>query len=146
MAKTKTHETEVKVTDFLDLIDDERRRKDGYRLLEIMQDQTGLEPKMWGPSIIGFGIYNYRYESGHSGDAPLVGFSPRKDAISLYTVLSPKRKDDFLGRLGKYRMADTKSGSGCIYVKKLDDVNLDVVREMIDESVRVCKAMDVSAK
>ena len=146
MAKTKTHETEVKVTDFLNLIDDERRRKDGYRLLEIMQDQTGLEPKMWGPSIIGFGIYNYRYESGHSGDAPLVGFSPRKDAISLYTVLSPKRKDGFLSRLGKYRMSDTKSGSGCIYVKKLDDVNLDVVREMIDESVRVCKAMDVSAK
>ena len=141
MAKTKTHETEVKVTDFLNLIDDEKRRGDGYRLLEIMQDQTGLEPKMWGPSIIGFGLYNYKYESGHSGDAPLVAFSPRKGAIVLYAGMEPDKRENLLEKLGKY-----KSGKGCIYIKKLTDVNLDVVREIIDESVKHSRLLDVSAK
>src|SRR5688572_1778519 len=116
MAKTKTHETTVKVSDFLDLIADEKKRKDGYELLRIMQDQTGLEAKMWGPSIIGFGIYNYKYESGHSGDAPLVAFSPRKEAIVLYTGLDPDKREEILQRLGKH-----KTSKGCIYVKKLTD-------------------------
>ncbi len=140
MAKTKTHETTVKVSDFLDLIADERRRKEGYEMLEIMQNQTGLEAKMWGPSIIGFGIYNYKYPSGHSGDAPLVAFSPRKDAMVLYAGLDPDTKEDTLQRLGKH-----KSSAGCIYIKKLTDVNLDVVREMIDQSVKNSRAKDVSA-
>lgn len=141
MAKTKTHETTVKVSDFLDLIADEKKRKDGYELLEIMQSQTGMEPKMWGPSIIGFGIYYYKYESGHSGDAPLVAFSPRKEALVLYTGMAPDKRDGLLQRLGKH-----KSSKGCIYIKKLSDVNLDVMREMIDESVRTSKLLDVSAK
>ncbi len=140
MAKTKTHETTVKVSDFLDLIADEKKRKDGYELLEIMQNQTGLEPKMWGPSIIGFGIYNYKYASGHSGDAPLVAFSPRKEAIVLYAGMEPDKREDMLQRLGKY-----KSSKGCIYIKKLTDVNLDVVREMIDESVKYSRSLDVSS-
>jgi hypothetical protein len=139
MAKTKTHETTVKVSDFLDLIADEKRRKDGYELLEIMQSQTGMEPKMWGPSIIGFGIYYYKYESGHSGDAPLVAFSPRKDSIVLYAGMEPDKREDMFQRLGKY-----KSSKGCIYIKKLSDVNLDVVREIIDESVKVSRSKDVS--
>jgi hypothetical protein len=141
MAKTKTHETAVKVSDFLDLIADEKKRSDGYRLLEIMQAQTGMEAKMWGPSIIGFGIYYYKYESGHSGDAPLVAFSSRKEAIVFYPGLDPAKKEDFLQRLGKH-----KASKGCIYIKKLDDVNLEVVKEMIDESVRFSRLLDVSAK
>ncbi len=140
MAKTKTHETTVKVSDFLDLIADEKKRADAYQLLEIMQSQTGMEPRMWGPSIIGFGIYYYKYPSGHSGDAPLVAFSPRKEAIVLYTGLDPDKREDVLQRLGKH-----KSGKGCIYIKKLSDVNPDVVREMIDQSVRNTRAMDVSS-
>ncbi|GAB3511497.1 DUF1801 domain-containing protein [Emticicia fontis] len=140
MAKTKTHETTVKVSDFLDLIADEKKRQDGYALLEIMQSQTGMEPKMWGPSIIGFGIYHYKYESGHSGDAPLVAFSPRKEALVLYAGMDPDKRDDILERLGKY-----KSNQGCIYIKKLTDVNLNVVREMIDESVRTSRLKDISA-
>jgi hypothetical protein len=139
MAKTKTHETTVKVSDFLDLIANEKRRKDGYELLEIMQSQTGYEPKMWGPSIIGFGLYNYKYESGHSGDAPLVAFSPRKDSMVVYASMEPDKREDMLQRLGKY-----KSSKGCIYIKKLTDVNLDVVREIIDESVKVSRSKDVS--
>ncbi|MBA4849829.1 DUF1801 domain-containing protein [Emticicia sp. BO119] len=141
MAKTKTHETTVNVSDFLNLIDDEKRRTDGYHLLEIMQNQTGLEGKMWGPSIIGFGSYHYKYASGHEGDAPLVGFSPRKDAISLYTALEPDKREVFLQKLGKH-----KSGKGCIYIKKLADVNLEVVKEMIDESVRFSRLQDISSK
>jgi Mg/Co/Ni transporter MgtE len=139
MAKTKTHETTVKVTDFLDLIEDERRRKDAYEMLGIMQSQTGLEARMWGPSIIGFGIYYYKYPSGHSGDAPLVAFSPRKDAMVLYTSLDPDTREEILHRLGKH-----KTSKGCVYIKKLTDVNLDVVREMIDQSVKNSRAMDVS--
>lgn len=140
MAKTKTHETTVKVSDFLDLIEDERRRKDAYEMLEILQNQTGLEARMWGPSIIGFGIYYYKYPSGHSGEAPLVAFSPRKDAMVLYTGLDPDKREDVLQRLGKH-----KTSKGCIYIKKLTDVNLDVVREMIDQSVKNSRALDVSA-
>lgn len=140
MAKNKTAETTQSVQDFLNLIEDENKRKDGYLLLELMQDQTGMEGRMWGPSIIGFGSYHYKYDSGHEGDAPLVGFSPRKDAISLYAAQDAERRDEMLQKLGKH-----KSGKGCIYIKKLDDVNLDVMREMIDESVRISRLKDVSA-
>ena len=139
MAKTKTHETEVKVEDFLNLIPEERRRTDGFQLLEIMEQQTGMPGKMWGPSIIGFGIYHYKYESGHSGDAPLVAFSPRKDAISLYIGLDADKREATLQKLGKH-----KASKGCIYVKKLVDINIDVLKEMIDESVRISRAMDVA--
>jgi len=139
MAKTKTHETEVKVEDFLNQIAEEKRKADGFRLLEIMEQQTGLPAKMWGPSIIGFGTYHYKYESGHEGDAPLVAFSPRKDAISLYTSLESAKRDEFLQKFGKH-----KASKGCIYVKKLTDINIDVLKEMIDEAVKFSRSLDIS--
>lgn len=139
MAKNKTTETTVNVTDFLNEIPDEKRRSDGFLLLEIMQSQTQMEAKMWGPSIIGFGRYHYKYASGHEGDMPLVAFSPRKESIVLYPGLDPAKKDSLLQKLGKH-----KASKGCIYIKKLSEVNLDVMKEIIDESVRFGRLLDVS--
>ncbi|WP_259014866.1 DUF1801 domain-containing protein [Emticicia fluvialis] len=139
MAKNKTSETAIKVEDFLNQITEEKRKTDGFQLLQIMSQQTGLEARMWGPSIIGFGSYHYKYDSGHEGDAPLVAFSPRKDAISLYTYLDPDKREVLLQKLGKH-----KTGKGCIYIKSMADISMDVLREMIDESVRVSRLKDIS--
>ncbi|UTA69931.1 DUF1801 domain-containing protein [Emticicia sp. 21SJ11W-3] len=139
MAKNKTSETAIKVEDFLNQITEEKRKTDGFQLLQIMSQQTGLEARMWGPSIIGFGSYHYKYDSGHEGDAPLVAFSPRKDAISLYTYLDPDKREALLQKLGKH-----KTGKGCIYIKNMADISMDVLREMIDESVRVSRLKDIS--
>jgi hypothetical protein len=118
MAKNKTAETSVDVFDFINLVDDEQKRKDSYRLIELMQEVSGYEPKMWGPSIIGFGKYHYQYASGHEGDAPLLGFSPRKAAISLYIFTGLDEHLHLLENLGKFKI-----GKACIYVKKLSDIN-----------------------
>ena len=136
MAKSKTAETNESVAGFIEAIPEEKRRADAFHLLEIMQAQTGFEPKMWGPSIIGFGSYHYKYASGHEGDAPLAAFSPRKDAISLYTMLPVENRTDLLQRLGKH-----KSGKGCVYIKKLSDVDENVVMKMIDVSVKYLKSL-----
>ncbi|MEO6150660.1 MAG: DUF1801 domain-containing protein [Mucilaginibacter sp.] len=137
MAKTKTTETERSVTDFINSwVTDEKKREDSFRLIEIFKNQTGFEPKMWGPSIIGFGSYHYKYASGHEGDAPLTGFSPRKDAISLYTMCGPNGKDEMLARFGKH-----KAAKGCVYIKKLDDVDEDVLREMISASLKYTQGL-----
>lgn len=130
MATNKTTETNVSTIDFINQLTDEPKRNDAFRLVEVFQNRTNLEPKMWGPSIIGFGSYHYKYASGHEGDAPLVAFSPRATAISLYLHLLVEQKEELLQKLGK-----TKSGKGCIYVKKLADINLDVLNELIDISV-----------
>jgi hypothetical protein len=118
MAKNKTAETSVDVFDFINLVDDEQKRKDSYRLIELMQEVSGCEPKMWGPSIIGFGKYHYQYASGHEGDTPLLGFSPRKAAISLYIFTGLDEHLHLLENLGKFKI-----GKACIYVKKLSDIN-----------------------
>lgn len=136
MATNKTTETNASISDFINQITDEIKRNDGFRLVEIFQNQTNLEPKMWGPSIIGFGSYHYKYASGHEGDAPLVAFSPRATAISLYLHLPAERRENLLQKLGK-----TKSGKGCIYVKKLSDINLDVLNELIEISVNSLKQL-----
>jgi len=130
MAKNKTTETENSVTDFINAVADETKRNDAFELLKIIQKTTGFEPKMWGPSIIGFGSYHYIYDSGHEGDAPLVGFSPRKDAISLYLSSSFENKDELLSKFGKY-----KAGKSCIYIKKLADIDPEILKEMISVSV-----------
>lgn len=135
MAKNKTTQTELSVTDFLNSVADETKRNDSFQILEIFKAQTSLEPKMWGPSIVGFGNYHYKYESGHEGDAPLVAFSPRKDAITLY-LANFDRRDELLQQFGKH-----KTGKGCIYVKKLVDVNVDILQEMIDLSVKHMKSL-----
>lgn len=132
MAKNKTAATETSVIDFLNtFVDDQAKRNDALELLKIMHKVTGFEPKMWGPSIIGFGSYHYKYASGHEGDAPLAGFSPRKAAISLYVYLSEENREELLSKFGKHRAA-----KGCIYVKKLSDIDAEVLKEMVSASVK----------
>lgn len=126
MAKNKTTETTESVTGFLNKVVDETKRKDAFRIVEIMQAQTGFEPKMWGPSIVGFGTYHYKYESGHEGDAPLAGFSPRKDALVIYLATSFDQREELLKQLGKHKI-----GKSCLYIKKLDDVDLNVLKKMV---------------
>jgi hypothetical protein len=135
-ANNKTTETTQSVTDFINAVPDESKRADAFKLSDIMQAQTGFEPKLWGPSIIGFGSYHYKYESGREGDAPLVAFSPRKDAISLYTMLPEEKRESLLQRLGKH-----KAGKGCIYIRKVSDVDEKVIKEMIDASVAYLKEL-----
>jgi hypothetical protein len=111
--------------------DTEQKRADSFELLKLMQDFTGYAPKMWGPSMIGFGSYHYKSErSKQEGDLPLVGFSPRKAAISLYVFTGAKEHEYLLEGLGKY-----KTGKACIYVKKLADINLDVLKKLMGETI-----------
>jgi len=131
MAKNKTTETETSVTDFINtFVEDDAKRNDAFELVKIMQKVTGFEPKMWGPSIIGFGSYHYKYASGHEGDAPLAGFSPRKAAISLYVYLPEENREELLSKFGKHRAA-----KGCIYVKKLNDIDVEILKKMVSASV-----------
>lgn len=127
----KTKPTDASVQAFIEQIEQPRKKEDAYALLDIFAEATGEKAKMWGPSIIGFGKYHYRYESGHEGEAALAGFSPRKAAISLYLMLPEDRQAAFLGKLGKH-----KKGKGCIYVNKLADIDVEVLKEMVQESVR----------
>jgi hypothetical protein len=135
MAKNKTKETEVSVTDFINKVADETKREDSFKIIKLISKETGFKPKMWGPSIVGFGSYHYKYESGHEGDAPLVGFSPRSTAIVLYIAADAKKREAFLKKLGKH-----KTGKGCIYIKKLEDINPDVLKEMVVNSVSYMKS------
>jgi hypothetical protein len=130
MAKNKTAETSVDVFDFINLVENEQKRDDSYRLIKLMQEISGYEPKMWGPSIIGFGTYHYRYESGHEGDAPILGFSPRKAAISLYIYTGLEEHQYLLEDLGKYKI-----GKACIYVKKLADINENSMIALMKNSI-----------
>lgn|SRR5690606_32077354 len=128
MAEIKTKQTDADVHEFIhSFANTEQKKKDSFELLKLMQDVTGYEPKMWGPSIIGFGKYHYKSErSRQEGDWPLVGFSPRKAAISLYVHCGCEGQDELLERLGKYKM-----GKSCIYVKKLSDINPEVLKQMM---------------
>lgn len=130
MAKNKTTETESSVTDFINKIEDDVKKSDALELVNIMQKASGFDSKMWGPSIIGFGSYHYKYDSGHEGDAPLAAFSPRKAAISLYLSLSPENREELLSQLGKH-----KSSKGCIYVKKIADIDVEILKKLIVLSV-----------
>jgi hypothetical protein len=130
VAKTKTTYTTQSVTAFIDKIANETKRDDSFKLIELLKSITGLEPKMWGPTIIGFGRYHYKYESGHEGDAPLVGFSPRKDSLVVYTAAEFKDRDTLLSKLGKH-----KSSVACIYVKELGDVDMKVLERIIKNSI-----------
>lgn len=130
MAKNKTTETQNSVIDFINTVEDLTKRNDSFELVKLMQEQTRYEPKMWGPGIVGFGSYHYKYASGHEGDAPLVGFSPRKDAISLYLYPSFEHKEELLSKFGKH-----KAGKGCIYIKKIADIDIEILKKMISYSV-----------
>lgn len=117
MAKNKTTYTTESVTEFLNHIENKQKHADSLHLIELMRTVTKEEPKMWGPSIIGFGTYHYQYASGHSGEAPILGFSPRKAAISLYVYSGCSGQETVLSDLGKFTM-----GKACIYIKKLSDI------------------------
>lgn len=134
MAKNKTTVTTENVKEYIALVPDEQKRKDSYKLIELMTNITGLPPKMWGPSIIGFGHYHYRYNSGHEGDAPLIGFSPRKSAISLYVFTGLDEHLHLLTGLGKFTM-----GKACIYVKKMSDVNEACLLKIMKETIQFLK-------
>ncbi|MBX2893401.1 MAG: DUF1801 domain-containing protein [Saprospiraceae bacterium] len=132
MAKAKTIYTGQDVMDFVNsYVDAEQKKADSFRLLELMQEWSDSEPKMWGPTIIGFGNYHYKYASGHEGDAPVLGFSPRKAAFSLYVYSDTERSRLLLADLGKFKMS-----KACIYVKKLSDINLSVLKELCIESIK----------
>ncbi|HEY1193767.1 DUF1801 domain-containing protein [Flavobacterium sp.] len=130
MAKNKTTETQNSVTDFINAVENEAKRNDAFELLKIIQETTGFEPKMWGPSIIGFGSYHYKYESGHEGDAPLAGFSPRKTAMTVYFYLPEENREELLSQLGKHT-----SSKACIYIKKLTDIDIEILKKIILLSV-----------
>src|SRR6266550_7216101 len=131
MADNKTKPTKASVAAFIDALTDQSRRADAKVLVKLMQSATGEKPKMWGPSIIGFGSYHYTYESGREGDMPLAGFSPRKQNLTLYNMGGFERYDDLLKKLGKHT-----TGKGCLYIKRLDDVDLPTLKSLIEESVK----------
>lgn len=129
---TKTTYTEQDVIDFINTsVDNEQKKSDSFQLIELMKEWSDTEPKMWGTTIIGFGNYHYKYASGHEGDAPVLGFSPRKTAFSLYVYSDTERSKAILTDLGKFKM-----GKACIYVKKLSDINLSVLKELCIESIK----------
>lgn len=132
MAKTKTTYTGIDVMDFVNsYVDNEQKKADSFRLIELMREWSGAEPKMWGPTIIGFGNYHYKYTSGHEGDAPVLGFSPRKAAFSLYVFSATERSEKLLADLGKFKIS-----KACIYVKKLSDINISTLQELCIESIK----------
>ena len=135
MAENKTQKTGASVDEFLASVENRTRREDGFRLLQMMQEVTGLEPEMWGPSMVGFGDYHYRYESGREGDIFLTGFSPRKQSLSLYIMAGFDAYEGLLSRLGKHRM-----GASCLYINKLADVDMDVLRELVLQSFEHARA------
>ncbi len=136
MAEIKTKQTDADVKEFVySFTDSEEKQKDSFELIKIFQEITSFEPKMWGPSIIGFGVYHYKSErSKQEGDWPIIGFSPRKAALTLYVYFSCDKNEKLLEKLGKF-----KKTKGCIYVKKLSDINLEILKEMVLETVEQMK-------
>jgi hypothetical protein len=130
MAEQKTKPTAISVQNFLDQVPDESVRDDCQELINIMKKITGEEPKMWGPSIVGFGQYHFKYDSGHEGDACLTGFSPRKQNLTLYVMPGFAEGTDLLEKLGKH-----KAAKGCLYIKRLVDVDLEVLKKLIKTTV-----------
>ncbi|HEY3177206.1 MAG TPA: DUF1801 domain-containing protein [Candidatus Polarisedimenticolia bacterium] len=131
MADLKTKRTDASVDDFLKGIADDTRRQDCRTLLRIMKQTTGAEPEMWGPSIVGFGSCHYRYASGREGDWPLTGFAPRKQDLTLYLTVGFDRYRSILARLGKH-----KTGKACLYIKRLADVDMTALQELITAAVK----------
>jgi hypothetical protein len=129
--KNKTTETQVDVTDFVNAyVDNDQKKADSFQLIELLTKWSGFEPKMWGPTIIGFGSYHYKYASGHEGDAPILGFSPRKAAFSLYVYSHTPESELLLNDLGKFKIT-----KGCIYVKKLSDINITTLEKLCLASI-----------
>ena len=130
MAENKTKPTQLKVSDFIAGIENKVKRDDCRELMKLMAKITGNRAKMWGTAIVGYGKYHYKYESGREGDFFLTGFSPRKQALSIYIVSGFSINPELMEKLGKY-----KTGKSCLYVKKLDDVDRSALAQLVQESV-----------
>lgn len=133
-AKVKTTETTKSVSAFVKTVKDKQRQNDCFGIIEIMKNQSGFEPRMWGSAIIGFGSYHYKYESGREGDAPLVGFSPRKSEFALY-IANFDGKEELLKKFGKHKMA-----KACVYIKKTEDINVEVLKKLVTGSIKHYRA------
>ena len=132
MAKSnKTNQTTLSVADFINhFVENDQKKADSFELIKLMKEWSGFEPKMWGSSIIGFGSYHYKYASGHEGDAPIIGFSPRKAAFSLYIFSPTPESEVLIAELGKIKIA-----KACIYTKKPADVNISVLEKICKQSI-----------
>lgn len=131
MAKNKTTETPVNPIDFINsYVDNDQKKEDSFRLIELMKEWSGFKPKMWGPTIIGFGNYHYKYKSGHEGNAPIIGFSPRKAEFSLYVFYPTEDNKHLLDNLGKFKM-----GKACIYIKKLSDIDITSLEKLCKTTI-----------
>jgi hypothetical protein len=134
MAELKTQPNEQSVEDFLNAVENETKRQDSFTILELMKQETGAEPIMWGDSIVGFGTYKYKYASGREGEWPVIGFSPRVQDLTLYIMSGFDEYDALLNNLGKH-----STGKSCLYIKKLEDVDQEVLRELVSKSVEHMK-------
>ena len=130
MAELKTQKNDASVKGFLNTIDNEKRKRDSFVVLDLMEKITGAQPSMWGPSIVGFGSFRYKYANGRTADWFLTGFSPRKQSLTLYIMSGFSKYNEILKRLGKY-----KTGKSCLYINKLEDIDMVVLEELITSSV-----------
>ncbi|RZL66213.1 MAG: DUF1801 domain-containing protein [Pedobacter sp.] len=135
MADNKTTENDNSVTAFLNTVTDETKRRDSFDLVALFANTLSLQAKMWGTAIVGFGSYHYKYESGREGDAPLTGFSPRKDSFALYLSSELKDREKLLASLGKH-----KTGKACVYIKKLGDIDTKILKQIITNSIADIKS------
>jgi Domain of unknown function (DU1801) len=131
MAEMKTKPTQASVEGFLNQITDEERRQDSFAVAKIMEEITGDKPKMWGPSIVGFGTYHYKYASGREGDWPVTGFSPRKKDLTLYIMMGFEKHDELMKKLGKH-----SAGKSCLYIKHLSDIHIPTLKKLLKKSVK----------
>lgn len=131
MAENKIKETNESVDGFLNSVQHDGKREDSFKILQMMKDITGLTPKMWGDSMVGFGLYHYKYKSGREGDYFLTGFSPRKNALSIYIMPGFGNYQDIMAKVGKH-----KSSVSCLYIKKLDDLDISLLKKLIKISVK----------
>lgn len=130
MTELKTQKNDASVEEFLNGVEDEGKREDSFAILNLMKEVTGDEPAMWGSSIVGFGSYHFKYASGREGDWFKTGFSPRKQSLTLYIMDGFSQYDEILSRLGKYT-----TGKSCLYVKKLEDIDIPTLKELVERSV-----------
>jgi len=141
MAELKTKPTNQSVKEFLNEISDEQRRADCFQVAKIMEEITGEKPKMWGPSIVGFGSYHYKYASGREGDWPMTGFSPRKKDLTLYLMMGFTKHGELLEKLGKHSTAKS-----CLYIKRLSDIHVPALKKLIKISIKDLEAYIKSQK
>lgn len=135
MAEPKTRPTKESVKDFLNKVEDPERRADCFAVAKMMEEITGEKPKMWGPAIVGFGSYHYKYASGNEGDWPITGFSPRKKDLTLYIMVGYDRYGELMAKLGKH-----STGKSCLYIKKLSDIHIPTLKKLIKLGIKDLKS------